>query len=136
MRAALSIAIVLVACGGQTRAPNPPVTMGASTTVPAAQGQVKVDDGGNGNTAVSVTVKHLAPPDRMGEGVTTYVVWAKPLNGPPQNLGALQVNENLEGVLRTVTPLREFDCFVTAEPSPTSPAPSGQPVLTAHVMRE
>lgn len=116
--------------------PNQPVAMAASSRVPAAQGQVKLDDAGNGNTAVAVQVKHLAPADHTTPGATTYVVWAQPPNGAPQNLGALQLGPELDGSLKTITPLRDFELFVTPEPSATSPAPTGERVLSTRVNRK
>jgi hypothetical protein len=51
-----------------------------------------------------------------------------------QNLGALRVNENLEGKLETVVPYRQFRVYITAEPSPSTTQPSGPTVLSATVV--
>src|SRR5438874_2695822 len=93
------------------------VAMAPSDGVPAAMGQVDVRKEPNGNTRVDVSVKHLAPPERIAPNATNYVVWMKPIKGdePPQNAGALTIDKNLKGKLRTVTPLKSFDVFITAE---------------------
>lgn len=41
-----------------------PQEMHAASDVPAGQGTVRVSDGENGNSKVSIRVKHLAPPPR------------------------------------------------------------------------
>jgi hypothetical protein len=119
---------------------TPAAPMQASPRVPAAQGAVSVQDGDNGNYKVAVNVKHMAPPDKVSTGASSYVVWLRPLatdakSQPPQNVGALAVNKDLEGNLTTVTPYRQFDLFVTAEPVPNSTAPTGEQLLTTTVRR-
>jgi hypothetical protein len=110
----------------------------ASTAVPAAEGHVKVAAGDNGNTKLDINVKHLARPDKLAAGATSFVVWARSpmeLSAPPQNLGALRVNDDLEGSLQTVTPLKQLDLTITPEMSPAASAPTGAPVMTAHISR-
>lgn len=110
----------------------------ASSRVPAAEGRVNVKEGDNGNVKLAVEVKHMAPPERVATGASSYVVWLKPLatgneNEAPQNLGALAVNKDQEGELDTTTPYRQFDLFVTAEPQPNSTAPTGEQLLSTTI---
>ena len=87
----------------------------ASSQLPAAEGQVKFAPTKNGNTSVDVSVKHLAHPERLNPPASTYVVWIqRAADAAPQNIGALKVDDQLNGELRTVTPLGAFDLFVTA----------------------
>src|SRR4051812_26268756 len=74
------------------------VAMSASNKVPAATGQIDVHSDRAGNTRVDVKVKHLAPPENVVPKATSYVVWVKSLEGnrPPENVGALRVNDNRE----------------------------------------
>lgn len=111
------------------------VRLTGSPQVPAAQGAVRVESGANNNTRLRIDVHHLADPQRIAPGATALVVWAQPAaaGGAPQNIGALRVNERLEGELETVTPQRDFELTITAEPSPTASAPSGAPLLSAHI---
>ena len=111
------------------------VAMTRSPQNPAADGSVATDHDDNGNTRVTVEVKHLAPPDRVASGATVYVVWAQPFDpqGPAQNLGALQVSDDLRGTLHAVTAMRAFDLIVTAEPSPAATQPSSASLLSARV---
>lgn len=82
-----------------------------------------------------IDVHHLAAPDRIAPGATALVAWAQPSGdgAVPQNIGALRVNERLEGELETVTPHRNFDLLITAEQSPMAASPSGSPLLKAHI---
>jgi hypothetical protein len=126
----LSILVIAAAACASNKAelkPNPEVP--AST---AAQGTVEATEVENGNTRVDVRVRHLAPPDKVAPEATTYVVWARAKVGEskPQNLGALKVNDDREGRLETVTPLRSFDVMVTPESSSEISAPAHAPVFT------
>ena len=82
-------------------------------------------------------VKHLAPPENVASGASTYVVWAKAMaaNAEAQNLGALAVDKDRTGELRTLTPLKSFEVVVTAEASGKVMAPSSAEVLKATVAR-
>lgn len=112
------------------------VRMTASRDIPAAMGTVVATQTDNDNTKVRVEVEHMAPPQRVSPGATTYVVWARAAGqAAPVNLGALKVDRNLKGTLVTVTPLRNFEVFVTAEPSPTVTTPTSQHFLSASVER-
>ena len=108
-----------------------------ASSVPAAQGELKVRDAGN-NTRIDLSVRHLAPPERISPQASTYIVWARPLaddTGRAQNLGALSVDRNLSGRLRSTTPLKQFELFVTAESSTVAEAPSGERIMSAMVTR-
>ena len=119
------------------------VPLGCDTTrqmlsnadIPAGQGTVTVGAADNGNTDVSVRVKHLAPPSKLVPEAKTYVVWIQASNGLKQNVGALALNDNLEGSLDTVTPHRRFLLTVTPEPSGRVGTPSHTPVFTSWVER-
>ena len=123
-----------VAAGG-CAAESGTVRMTGSQDVPSAQGLVKATPTDDDNTRLLVEVKHLAEPEGVTPGATTYVVWARTGTQVPQNLGALRVDRDLKGTLSTVTALRTFDVFVTAEPSALVAAPTTQCFLSASVQR-
>ena len=122
-----------------------PLHLAASNKVPAAEGTVKVGETANDNTSIALNVKHMAPPQRVITDATTYVVWLRPsaaVRSPSgtdtklaQNLGALRVDNNLNGSLDGVTPFRDFEIFITAEQSPTVTTPTGEPLLWTSVKR-
>lgn len=111
------------------------LTMSSSPDIPAVQSKVKVGTTDNGNTSIQLEVEHLASPDRVSPEATVYVVWARgnETGAYPVNLGALTVDGNLKGSLVTVTPLRAFDLYVTAEPSQASTTPTGKTLLRTTV---
>lgn len=121
--------LFLAACAG-------PHALTTSPAIPAAKGEIKVDDAGP-NTSIRVEVEHLAAPERVQPGATTYVVWAQQIGtgAQPQSLGALALNPDLTGRLETVTALRNFELYITAEPAPTVTAPSGDRLLWTTVSR-
>ncbi len=123
---ALASGGALAACGGPA-----PVPMINAPQAPAAQGSVLAQAAENGNTRITVEVKHLAPPERLNPTAKVYVVWVQPPGGPPQNVGALRVDAELTGRLVTVTAFATFDVLVTAEEFPTTTMPRGPQVLSA-----
>lgn len=107
-----------------------PQEMHSASEVPASEGTVQVLVGANDNRKVSVRVKHLAQPSKMAPDATVYIVWIKPEGSDPQNVGALILNEDLEGRLETLTPHHRFRVSVTPEPNSRAIQPSHEPVFT------
>ncbi len=107
--------------------------MAASLETPAAEGMVSTRRGENDNIVVRVTVKHLAPPSRLASGAETYVVWMDAPGLEPQNVGALKVDDDLEGMLEFVTPHRVFRVIVTPEAHATVGTPTHHAVFTADI---
>lgn len=111
-------------------------SMQSSAALPASQGTVKATNGDNGNTNVLVKVKHLAPPERVAPGAKVYVVWIQPANDRPQSVGALTVDDDLEGTLETVTPHRRFTLTVTPEASGQAAYPTHAAVFSSQIDRD
>jgi hypothetical protein len=126
---------VNVGCGVFGGGGDSTQTMTASTKVPAGEGTVEASDGDNGNTKLAVRVKHLAHASMIASDATVYVVWIQPRNAPIQSLGALTLDDDLEGSLDAITPHRRFTVTVTPEPSAVGPQPTHEPVFTAAVDR-
>lgn len=119
---------VLGGCARSTSEPMRP----ASGNI-AGEGTVDARVSDNGNTAIHVRVKHLAPPGRVAADSSVYVVWIRAGNGQLQNVGALEVDDELVGELKTTTPHRTFALTVTPEPSARMAAPTHNPVFTSEV---
>jgi hypothetical protein len=113
------------------------VRFSRSLIVPAADGMAEVRRDENGNAQIDIKVDHLAPPERIAPGATSYVVWVKPMRGDMkfQNLGALRVDPNLSGELRAITSLRHFQLIITPEAAVMVQVPSGPVVLEAEISR-
>jgi hypothetical protein len=105
-------------------------------TAPAAQGKVTTDNDRNGNTGVDIEVKHMATPQSLTPGKQAYLVWVKPRGKDAELLGALRVNENLEGSLKATTPYKDFEIFVTAEDNMKPEMPSPTVILKGEVARK
>ena len=128
----MAAACLLVACSGAQKTPLEP-----APEVPAAEGRVETRRTDQQNTELSVEVEHLAPPDRVATGATTYVVWTQPLGTEtkPQNVGAMHVGSDRSGSLKTKTPYQSFDLLVTPEASSTVTEPTNRPVFKAKIAK-
>ena len=124
-------AVLLVAGGCATYGKGGgPQRMSTGTSIPAAEGTVTFGKGGNGNISIDLTVKYLAPPQKLTPPSNSYVVWVRPnKDSQPQSIGALTVDKNLNGTLKTVTALQSFELFITAESSGQVQTPTGDPLL-------
>jgi len=107
------------------------VRLTGSEDIPAAAATVKIGTNDNGNTTFDLVVEHLAPANRVDPAATVYVVWTRGRDSyaAAQNMGALIVDEDLDGKFAGVTPLREFELFITVEPTLSNTTPTGKVLL-------
>ena len=130
-RCIVVMAITLMAVTSVATAKKYPLT--ADKSVPAARGQVDVGRDKNGNTKVEIEVEHLAAPENLTPPRTAYVVWFQERGSEPINQGTLKPDKSLKATFKSITPLKSFDVFVTAESDPNTKSPSGSEVLRASV---
>jgi hypothetical protein len=126
----VSFAILLTACGGGK------YVMDVTPDLLAAQGSLRVKSSDNGNSRLRLELKHLAQPEKVSPNASAFVAWAVPQNSPgvsAQNVGTFRVNSELEGSLETVTPHKEFELFITAEPKGDVGVPTGRKLLWTNV---
>jgi hypothetical protein len=126
--AALLLGLVLFGCS-QT------VALRETPEAPAAIGQAKISTDDNNNTRIELKIEHLAPPQNLTPPKSVYVVWAEPPDGKPINLGQVVVGQDRDASFETVTPLKVFRVFLTAEDRPLPDAPSPQVVVATDVFR-
>jgi len=107
-----------------------------STTQPAADAELTHQKDDNGNVKVKIHFYHLARPDSLTPAKDAYVVWIEPNGQPPQNMGTIKVNDNLESEFQTRTPFKVFKIYVTAEEGPKVTTPSSDHILEANVDRD
>ena len=107
--------------------------MTAASIVPGARADVAVGKDKNGNTRLEMRVQHLANLENLTPRAAAYVVWLQERGGSSENLGQLKMDKNLKATFETVTPLKSFDVFVTAEQDFRATSPSGPQVLTATI---
>jgi hypothetical protein len=103
---------------------------------PSAQGTIVTSTDRNGNTEVEVKVKHLAKPQKLVPPRQAYVVWVQPKGAQPELLGALRVNEDLEGSLKATTTQKDFEVLITAEDNVNPQVPSSNVLLRGDVERK
>jgi hypothetical protein len=108
-----------------------PMTVAAM--VPGARAEVAISKDKNGNTSLKMKVQHLANLENLTPRASAYVVWLRERGGDSQNQGQLKTDKNLAATFETVTPLKSFDVFVTAEQDARATAPSGAEVLKATI---
>jgi hypothetical protein len=101
--------------------------------VPAARGEIQVGKT-EGAQSVEVDLQHLAPPDRLGQGLSQYAVWVVPPGQAPVLAGFLAYDPATQsGRLQATTPYERFHVLVTAEPESISDRPSDIVVLRSSV---
>jgi hypothetical protein len=104
-------------------------------TGPVAKGWIKLTERDDGNYGVKVQVRYLADPGQWRTGADSYVVWIRP-SGPHEhtlNLGTLQPYSRFRAEMRAITPLSNFEIFVTPELNRNAREPSGAMLLSAQV---
>lgn len=107
----------------------------ASRAMPASEGMAFAAEAPNGNTSLTIRVKHLAPPERISADASTYVVWVMTSEGTPQNVGVLTVDKELEGTLTTITPHKRFRVMITPEASGQVLRPAHDEVFSSQIER-
>jgi hypothetical protein len=107
--------------------------MTASSIVPGARAEVAISNDKNGNTRLEMKVQRLANLENLTPRASAYVVWFQERGGNSENHGQLKMDKNLNATFETVTPLKSFDVFVTAEQDSRAKGPSGPEVLRATI---
>lgn len=117
---ALGASVLLFGCGG----PSEFAVVGTARAA-GADGTIKVEKQDGGNSKVTVQMQHLPPPDRLGDGLKTYVVWFDAPDQPSVKAGGLGYDaDKREGNMMATTPLAKFTVKVTAEKSINVSTPS------------
>jgi hypothetical protein len=127
--------MVLVAVLASNNAYGKKFPLTATSVVPAARGGIDIGKDRNGNTKVKMEAEHLAEPGKLTPARTAYVVWFQEKGADAMTQGQLRIEKNLKGSFQTVTPLKNFDVFVTAESDPSTKQPSGTEVFRATVQQ-
>ena len=101
---------------------------------PGADGTVVVEETEGGNQLVTLVLRHLPPPERLGEGLQLYVVWFIPEGGQPIKAGKLAYDpDKREGRLVATSPESSFVLRVTAEQDPAVAEPGEQVVAEQQI---
>ena len=107
--------------------------MTATSIVPAAKGELVVDEDKNGNVRLKIEVEHLSNPQNLTPPAAAYIVWLQEKSGSPQNLGLIRVDKNLNASFEASTTSRSFELFITGERDANAKFPGGPEVFRANV---
>lgn len=100
-----------------------------------AAGTLQIEEIEGGNSLLTLKLKHLPAPQRIGNGLQSYVAWVLPRQGEPVNAGALTFDETShEGSLMATTALDRFVFRVTAEGDAQPTTPSNIVIAEQHVI--
>ncbi|MFW5876722.1 MAG: hypothetical protein ACOCXM_08290 [Myxococcota bacterium] len=115
----LVLSLPLAACGG-------PASYQASGTNVAAGADATIEvEELDGNAFVRLDATHLPPPQRLGEGLTVYVLWFESEGEPAEKVSVLDYDEEeRSGSARASTMQENILIMVTAERSPAVATPS------------
>ena len=84
------------------------------------------------NNTLEVKLSNVADPSALKPGYTRYVLWAAtPDRQQVVNIGQLRVDEKKNAEIKTLTPLRSFILFITAEASGDVMTPGPDTVFEA-----
>lgn len=103
----------------------PVLNLPISTVVPTAKITVKKKQDRNANTKIEIKAKNLSNADRLVPPKNNYSVWIVTKDGKYVNLGQLQVDKNLRGKLKVVTPFGANELIITAENAGNQNYPKG-----------
>ena len=113
-----SVLMLLNACGSTVNFPT-------STVTPAAEITAKTTTDKNNNTVIEVVAKNLASAERLDPPKASYVVWIDTEDNGTKNIGLLNSKNGRKAVLKTSTPFKVKEIYITAEESGTISYPSG-----------
>ena len=119
-------ALMLASCAGGGR------QLSRGSDIPSAVGDVRFLPMGTEGLGIDLRVQNLPDPEQLSPPGYTYVAWVQAgRDEAPRNVGALNMNPDLSGELRTLTPLAFAELFVTAEAAADVERPTGRRLLWA-----
>lgn len=132
--AALSLPLVAsFGCGGGSWNYN----VVASQRDPGADGTVHVERIEGGNRLVTVSFRHLTPPERLGGGLTVFVLWFRDAQGHSTKAAVLQYEPDSRTARATATtPMTSFQLVVTAERNGSGAEPSENVIFNQRIRAE
>jgi len=123
----------LCACMGTQRK----TPFNVSRELPSTDGSVGVSSKSkSGNYKLSITLNCMPSPERLVPPAQTYVVWMRKSGDPKapvENVGALEQGKDKSASLNTLTPLEQFEIWISTEASAQASSPTGQRLVWANV---
>lgn len=124
------LALASTACGGGAQT----YQVVGSQRDPGAQGRIQVELIEGGNHMVTATLEHMTPPERLGSGLTTFLMWFRTPQGQSTMESRIEYDpETRTGRAYATTPQNNFVVIVTAERNPNATSPSENVIFTQRV---
>lgn len=120
------VALFIASCGSATKFPISSITPGAEISA-----TIKKD--ANMNYAIEVVANNLASADRLNPPKSNYVVWMITDNNGTKNIGQLFNKNGKKSTLKTTTPFKPTELFITAEDKGVISYPSGTEIARMSV---
>lgn len=114
----VAIAIFMTSCASSIKFP-------VSTITPAAEITAAMKQDKNKNYVIEVNAVNLASPDRLNPPKKTYVVWITTADNGTKNIGQMVIKNAQKSYLKTSTPFKALEIFITAEDQGDISYPSG-----------
>ena len=104
---------------------------------PGAQGRIQVERIEGGNRLVTATLEHMTPPERLGSGITTFVMWFRDARGRSTKASLLEYDPDSRTARATATtPMSNFVVIITAERNGNAVEPSQNVLFSQRVQTE
>ncbi len=106
----------------------------ATPRAPGAEGTVQVERIEGGNRLVTVTFRHVPPPDRLNPNFRSYVMWFRDTRGQATKASVLEFDPGTRtGRATATTPMTQFVLIVTAEANGQVLEPSENEIFNQRV---
>jgi hypothetical protein len=117
----LSLALTGAGCGGGSRT----FDVRGTQRDPGADARVQVERIEGGNHLITISVTNLTPPDRLGSGNSTFLVWVRQEGGSTALGSQLAYQpDSRTGRATLTTPATHFTLMITAERNAQAASPS------------
>lgn len=129
----VAVALTALGCGGGAWTYN---VVGTQRD-PGAEGTVQVERIEGGNRLVTVSFRHVTPPERLGPNLRRFVMWFRNPQGQDTMASNLEYDPGSRTARATATtPLTRFVLIVTAEGQGTATHPGNNVIFTQRVTAE
>ncbi len=104
---------------------------------PGAEGRIQVERIEGGNRLVTASMDHMTPPERLGSGLTTFVMWFRDQRGQSTKASLLEYDSDSRTARATATtPMSRFTVIITAERTGNVVGPSENVIFSHRVQAE
>lgn len=118
---ALALALTGAGCGGGSHVYD----VRGTQRDPGADAHVLVERIEGGNHLLTITVRNLTPPDRLGSGNQLFIVWIRQEGGQTALASRLEYQaDQRTGRATATTPAAHFTLMITAEQNQQASQPS------------